>query len=123
MQAFSPKTGRKPIDCQTYMIANAKWKYIHAPGFAPMLFDLENDPEEFIDLGRSQDHEEARAQMHYALADWALQYRQRETVTEERADHMIGLEDKLGVLIGYWDENDIAPPAQAPDYSALSKKD
>jgi arylsulfatase A-like enzyme len=116
MQPFSPKTGRTPLDCRIYMIANAEWKYIHAPGYPPMLFDLIDDPNEFQDLGRSADHEEVRKTMHYALADWSLQYRQRDTVSEERAYEMVGLEDKLGVLIGYWNEDDIKPPAQAPRF-------
>ena len=122
MQAFSPKTGRKPLECASYMIANKDWKYIHAPGFAPMLFDLQNDPDEFIDLGRSPDHTAARETMHRALADWALQYRQRTALTEERANHMVGLEDKLGVLIGYWNEDDVKPPATAPNYDAGATK-
>ncbi|WP_375267116.1 sulfatase-like hydrolase/transferase [Planktotalea sp.] len=117
MQPFSPKTGREPLECRIYMIANTEWKYIHAPGYPPMLFDLTNDPDEFNDLGRSDAHEETRKQMHYALADWSLQYRQRETVSEQRAEQMVGLEDKFGVLIGYWDESDVKPPATAPDYT------
>lgn len=117
MQVFSPKTGRKPLDCRSYMIANTSWKYIFAPGYPPMLFDLKNDPDEYVDLGQSADHEDARKTMHYALADWALQYRQRETVSEERAAHMTGIEDKMGVLIGYWNEDDVKPPARAPSMS------
>ena len=122
MQAFSPKTGRRPLECASFMIANKDWKYIHAPGFPPMLFDLQNDPDEFTDLGRSPDHAAARETMHRALADWSLQYRQRTALTEERANQMVGLEDKLGVLIGYWDEDDVKPPATAPDYSAGATK-
>ncbi len=117
MQTFSPKTKRPPIDCRMYMIANDKWKYIHAPGFAPVLFDLKNDPDEFHDLGTAPEHEDIRKTMHYALADWALQYRQRQTVSEQLANERVGLEDKLGVLIGYWDEDDVKPPAQAPSFA------
>lgn len=117
MQPFSPKTGRRPLDCRSYMIANAEWKYIHAPGYPPMLFDLTNDPDEFFDLGRSEDHAEPRQAMHNALAAWALEYRQRETVSEERAYQMVGIEDKMGVLIGYWNEDDVKPPATAPRFS------
>lgn len=120
MQSFSAKIDRRPLDCRMYMIANAEWKYIHAPGFPPMLFDLKNDPDEFVDLGRSPDHEGQRKEMHYALADWALQYRQRDTVSEELATHRIGLEDKLGVLIGYWNEDDVKPPAKMPDFEGVS---
>jgi arylsulfatase A-like enzyme len=103
------------------MIANDKWKYIHAAGFPPVLFDRENDPDEFTDLGRSPEHADQCAVMHRALADWSLQYRQRVTVSEERATEMIGLEDKLGVLIGYWDEDDIVAPAKAPSFSGTGE--
>jgi arylsulfatase A-like enzyme len=121
-QAFSPTTGRKPLECRIYMVANKQWKYIFAPGFPPMLFDLENDPNEFEDLGASSKHSEVRAKMHHALADWSLQYRQRETVSEDRANQMVGLEDKLGVLIGYWDEDDVKAPARAPQWSDATEK-
>jgi len=56
------------------------------------------------------------------LGDWALQYRQRETISEARAGDMVGLEDKFGVLIGYWNEDDVKPPAIAPDYARGAKK-
>jgi arylsulfatase A-like enzyme len=117
-QAFSPSTGRDPLDCRIYMIADTRWKYIHAPGFDPMLFDMQNDPDEFTDLGRLPEHAETRATMHLALADWSLQYRQRSAQTEARAREMIGLEDKMGVLIGYWNEDDVKGAAKAPDWSA-----
>lgn len=26
------------------MVATERWKYVHAPGYAPVLFDLESDP-------------------------------------------------------------------------------
>ena len=121
-QVFRPKTGREPLECRSYMVASRDWKYIFAPGFPPALFDLANDANEFVDLGRSPDHADVRATMHGALADWALQYRQRVTVSEERARAMTGLEDKFGVLIGYWNEDDVEPPAKAPDYDAGARR-
>jgi hypothetical protein len=87
-----------------------------------MKLRLGSDPDEFHDLGRSDAHAEARQKMHYALADWSLQYRQRETVSEQRAEQMVGLEDKFGVLIGYWNEDDVKPPASAPDFAAGTGK-
>ena len=33
------------------MVADKRWKLIHAPGFRPMLYDLATDPNEFRDLG------------------------------------------------------------------------
>ena len=103
-QVFRPETGRMPLDCRSYMVASTDWKFIHAPGYPPVLFDLKNDPQELVDLGRSEDHASVRQEMFNKLAQWALQYRQRETWSEEHNLHMTGMEEKLGVLIGYWDE-------------------
>lgn len=38
--------------CAAYMIRHGKYKYIHYAGLPPMLFDLEADPNEKVDLGR-----------------------------------------------------------------------
>lgn len=105
-QVFRPETGRLPLDCRSYMVATREWKFIHAPGFPPALFDLVNDPQELTDLGQSPDHEDIRREMFTRLADWALQYRQRETWTEDHNIKMTGAEEQHGVLIGYWDETD-----------------
>lgn len=40
----------------SYMIRHGKWKYIHYVDLPPMLFDLEADPFERTDLGRSTPH-------------------------------------------------------------------
>ncbi len=105
-QVFRPETGKAPLECRSYMIATDTWKYVHAPGYPPVLFDRINDPDELTDLGRSPDHADIRQAMFNRLAGWALQYRQRETWSEERNIQMTGMEEQLGVLIGYWDEND-----------------
>lgn len=103
---FREKVGRMPLDCRAYMIATKEWKYIYAPGFDPVLFDLTNDPDELNDLGRSPEHADTVQMMFNKLAEWSLHYRQRVACSEERAVHMTGIEEKLGVLIGYWDEED-----------------
>ena len=105
-QVFRTETGRMPLDCRTYMVATERWKYVHAPGYPPVLFDLEYDPDELVDLGHSPEHDGIRQTMAGHLADWALQYRQRETWSEEHNVRMTGMEEQLGVLIGYWNEDD-----------------
>ena len=112
-QVFSPETGRGPRDCRVYMVVNADWKYIHAPGFDPVLFDRKKDPQEFNDLGRSPEHADVRNNMHALLSDWALQYRQRETYDVAMAARFTGFEEKAGVLIGYWSEEDLIDPQYA----------
>lgn len=107
-QVFRPETGRMPLDCRSYMVATKEWKYVHAPGYPPVLFDLINDPDELVDLGRDPNFEDIRRSMFNRLAGWALQYRQRETWSEDHNVKMTGMEEKLGVLIGYWDEESAA---------------
>ncbi|MEM1232831.1 MAG: sulfatase-like hydrolase/transferase [Pseudomonadota bacterium] len=113
-QVFAPATGRGPRDCRMYMLLTQDWKYIHAPGFAPVLFDRSADPDEFNDLGLSPDHEDIRRDMQARLMEWALQYRQRETYSDAMAARFRAFEEKAGVLIGYWNEDDLIDPANAP---------
>ena len=43
--------GVDPHEAYSFMIRTERWKYINHAGFRPQLFDLENDPNEFVDLG------------------------------------------------------------------------
>lgn len=63
-------------DARTVMIFDGRWKYIRCEGFRPVLFDLESDPDELVDLGGSDtaEHGKVRAEMEKALLAWALQY-------------------------------------------------
>ena len=47
----------QPIErCRLFMVFDGRWKYIHASGFRPMLYDLRDDPEEFADRGERCRH-------------------------------------------------------------------
>lgn len=105
-QGFRNTIGTPPLECNSYMIATKEWKYIYAPGYDPVLFDRINDPQELEDLGKSPEHDVIRQDLFNKLAGWSLQYRQRTACTEERALRMSGIEEELGVLIGYWNEED-----------------
>jgi hypothetical protein len=69
-----------------------------------MLFDLESDPQELVDLGASVDHDAVRTRMKDALFAWARQHHNRITVTPERVDHMLANREPPGIVIGFWDE-------------------
>ncbi len=97
--------GNAQEDARLIMIRDARWKYVHAEGFRPMLFDLETDPQELHDLGASPDPEHAhvRQTLHEALFSWARRHHNRITLDPATIERMGGKEPP-GILIGFWDE-------------------
>jgi arylsulfatase A-like enzyme len=101
----------QPIEqCRLFMVFDGRWKYIHASGFRPMLYDLESDPQEFSDRGGDASCADIIARLQAALFDWALHPKNHITTSNARiaayADQQ--LQVKHGVLIGIWDEAELA---------------
>jgi arylsulfatase A-like enzyme len=94
-------------DARLLMIFDGRWKYIHAEGFRPLLFDLESDPDELVDLGADPEYEETRARLHEALFSWSRKHHSRITRTPAQVDKMAAGGEPPGILIGYWDEDEI----------------
>ncbi|HEY3912193.1 MAG TPA: alkaline phosphatase family protein [Stellaceae bacterium] len=103
----------QPIgDCRLYMVFDGRWKYIHATGFRPMLFDLESDPREFHDLSPDPQSAGECARLREALLEWALRDHNRITTPDRKiAGYAEGQQLKSGILIGYWDEAELAAAA------------
>ncbi|HEU0157519.1 MAG TPA: alkaline phosphatase family protein [Stellaceae bacterium] len=103
-------TLNQPIaDCRLHMVFDGRWKLIHATGFRPMLFDLATDPHEFDDLGADPRFATERERLRNALFDWSLRDHNRVTMSEQRiAAYASGRQLRSGILIGYWDEAELA---------------
>ncbi|MTI17486.1 phosphonate monoester hydrolase [Rhodobacteraceae bacterium RKSG542] len=95
-------------DCRLAMIMDKRWKYVHAEGFRPMLFDLQEDPDELTDLGDHPDYAGERERMNNALFAWYRRHHTRVTMTDEQIIAASGKELHAGVLIGYTDEEEVA---------------
>ena len=110
MQDVRLKLGQPIERCRLFMVFDGRWKYIHASGFRPMLYDLETDPEEFIDRGADASCADVIARLQATLFDWALHPNNHITTTNEKiaayADNQ--LQVKGGILIGIWDEAELA---------------
>jgi len=102
-------TLNQPIrDCRLFMAFDGRWKYIHATGFRPLLFDLASDPQELRDLGAEPRFAAECARMRDALLDWALTDHNRITMSDARiADYPTGRQLRSGIIIGYWDEAEL----------------
>ena len=104
-----PELLNVPVDqSRGYMIRNKRWKYTLFEGARPMLFDMQNDPNELVDLGESPEHAAIRAELHEAIFRWLRTRKHRTTITPSEMDFRYGVEfeDNHGILIGWWeDEN------------------
>jgi arylsulfatase A-like enzyme len=94
-------------DCRLIMVHDGRWKYIHAEGFRPMLYDLQSDPQELFDLGADPAHQDVRDRLEKVMNHWARHPRNRTTITDE--DFRKTAENELdgGFYIGFWDQADV----------------
>ena len=100
--------GVAPRDARLFMIADRRWKFMHAEGgFRPMLFDLECDPDEFRDLGDDPEHASVIAMMYERLGRWARRLSQRTTVSEAALLMRRGGTASTGILIGVHDGHEV----------------
>ena len=72
---------------------------MHAEGgFRPMLFDLKNDPDEFHDLAKGDEHQEQIDRLYALLAQWGRRPSQRVTKSEQDIKNMRGKSLRRGIL-------------------------
>ena len=97
-------TLNQPIErCRLFMVFDGRWKYIHASGFRPMLYDLlETDPEEFADRGersvmRRRDRAAAGGAVRLGAASEGPHHDRNDKIADY-ADNELQI--KGGVLIG-----------------------
>jgi arylsulfatase A-like enzyme len=108
MQDVRRRLGVPTDKCRLFMVFDGRWKYIHAPGFRPMLYDLQSDPSELIDRGGDPGCEDVRAKLREALLEWALTDHNRVTMSDARIEKGgPAAQLKGGILIGYWDEAEV----------------
>jgi arylsulfatase A-like enzyme len=115
--------GTEPSGSRLFMVADKRWKYVHAEGFRPMLFDLDNDPDEFIDVGDDRDYEDVRVTMEAALRRWALRVSQRTTISDAEIRDKRDRPAADGILIGYRDADELPDPLRRPYRKILEKRD
>ena len=93
-----------PELCRVFMLRTERWKYILHESFRPQLYDLQNDPDEFVDLGDDPNCQSIRRELHEQLFTWLRRRRLRVTVPLDgiRDKLVAEQEAELGILIGYW---------------------
>ena len=111
--------GLPVTDTRLYMITDGRYKLVHGEGIAPMLYDLVSDPLEFVDLGTDPSSAEIVARLRAALLHFLATPANRITAPHERFtrnDEAMRPFDPFvvpGILIGYWDEAEVAQQQEA----------
>ncbi len=92
-----------PQECRAVMIRHRRWKLIHYNGFRPQLFDLDNDPDELVDLGEDPARAGIRGKMIRRLVNWQRSLKPRIGVPFEDLHGMGPARDESrGIIIGRW---------------------
>lgn len=94
-------------DCRLIMIFDGRHKLVHVEGYRPMLFDLETDPNEFMDLGSSADYDAIKFRLLDNLFTWSRGHHNRVTTSDDYIKNNAGKEFFKGIYIGFWDEDEI----------------
>jgi len=93
---------RRPGECGGWMVRTDRWKFVHWQGFRPQLFNLEDDPDEFIDLGEDARCETQRREMRERLLQWMSERKLRTTLSDEEVEARTNTAAKHGIYIGAW---------------------
>ena len=100
--------GLTPRDARLFMVYDGRFKLIHAEGgFRPMLFDLQADPDEFHDLGKTTNHRENIDRLYGYLAQWGRRMSQRVTKSDSDIIGARGRSMRRGILPFLYDGSEV----------------
>ena len=100
----------QPIEqCRLFMVFDGRWKYIHASGFRPMLYDLDSDPHEFPIAAKTPHAPMSSRGCNRPCSIGRCIRRCTSPPTTRRSPTTpTQLQVKGGILIGIWDEAELA---------------
>ena len=102
------RLGLSDEDARIFMVVTERWKMLHFEGgFAPILFDLENDPNELSDVADDPKNADVLVQMKDHLAAWGLRQSQRGTRSKAQLEAMRGKSRRRGIILGAYGEKDV----------------
>ena len=116
------KLAKDPSSARLFMIADKRWKFMHAEGMRPQLFDMENDPQEYVDLGTDPEHTQVIDMMYRRLGEWGRRLSQRTTKSDAQIVEERTRSAKRGITLGVYDEDDI-PTQLTQFYRGIPRPD
>ena len=109
---YSTREARRPVDvdqqdARIVMVFDGRWKYIHVEHMRPMLFDLENDPNELQDLGADPSYADEIARLGKLHFEWARKHHNRITRSAGVVEAMTDRKEPPGIMIGYLNKEEL----------------
>lgn len=106
---YLPPTTRTR-DHRAFMIRTDRYKYILSETGPNLLYDLDDEPGEYTNVAGDPAHAAIQAELHETLFEWFRQRAHDVTYTDATAsyDASPGNTARDGIVIGCWDEADLA---------------
>jgi arylsulfatase A-like enzyme len=79
-QIIEKQFGLSPDQCSLTVIRDERYKYVHMTALPPLLFDLQEDPEEFINRAEDPDYSHLVLEYSQKLLSWSMLHRDRTLV-------------------------------------------
>ncbi len=95
-------TGKTAQNARAWAVRTERWLYVYWLDEPEQLFDLENDPRQFQDLGRHDSHAAVREDLRASLLRWFAGLKRRTTVTLDDVARGTDAYKKAGVFYGQW---------------------
>ena len=96
------------------LLRKGRWKYVHCVGYPPQLFDLENDPEESVDLGADPAHGATRTLLEAELRRYCDPFEVDRRAKRRQAEQLARYGGREAAL-ARGDLNYTPAPGQPPD--------
>ncbi len=94
--------GLAPDKTRAYMLRTKEWKYVSYDGFAPQLYNLENDPHELNDLVPGRNHDFEVTEFENLLHRWIRARKTRFTTDHETIEAKTDNAKERGIYFGVW---------------------
>lgn len=109
------RLGVDVADAKLTMLCDETWKYIFAEGFEPMLFNIADDPDELVDLGRDPNYADVCAKFRERMFKWSRRTSQRITMSNVEIDKRGSAlrEAQSGILIGWKNQQELDDALEA----------
>jgi arylsulfatase A-like enzyme len=93
---------KTPQNARAWSVRTDRWRYVYWLDEPEQLFDLQADPGEFQDLGRSSAHAGTRQALRQRLLEWMLRTKRRTTISDEAIEKSTNAHKRAGIFFGQW---------------------